>query len=1196
LGIGVGSNAGGAAAIGVSIAKNIIGDNSSSSTPSARVQALLKDSILVAGGNVSVTATSNQRVDSIVAAVSAAIAAGKNAVGLSGAGVYTENRIRQAILAKIDGDGTGVGSGIEASSINVEATDISVISATAGAAAVSAAIGTNTVGVAASIGLSLAHNRIDNQIEASISRVDALRLAQGDIIVAANNDAAVDAISFAASIAAGVSGQAGVAVSGGGAESTNVILTKTNASIANSEIGSSANRVGNVSVRSRSNSVIDAVIGAVGIAVGVGTSSAGVGVALGVAVARNFIGWDPTGASVSGTIVDADDVPRGQIETGTRVRILDGALAGEVYEYIGPTLRDSDPNQSGNQQFDLRNQQYRDSTAWKHISLGSSPSELQAFISNSSIQSSKDLVVNALSTQTIDAVVVAAAVGVGVGSTAGVSVSAAGSYGENKIQTYIKSYIDGDGANSATDGIRAANVSLSALDSSAINSVAGAASLSAAFGSTAGVAVGVGLSLAFNEVDNAVFASIVNADEGITTSTGSISISAASTSSKLFDIPFGGSLTASNLDDAAEADQDDSDTSNVNEATQDLLSDTTVLESLRSAFTSQGLTLATFDIIGTASMYNTDDEETQDLREGTTVRIASGFPTARGNTNRVYRYIGSDRDDVNLNNENYLDTTKWVRLEKLKLSTLVEGQSWALTAPDGASFLLERQGNSFSVTRNTINSVSAAAALSAGFGSTAGVAVAGAGAVAQNVVLSRVNAFIADSVITTQTDVDLSAESRSKIFSTVVAASLAVGGGSTAGVGASIGIAIARNMVGWKPLAFQETPAQVRTYIVDSQLNVSGNLTQLALSNQSIQSILVAGSVAVGLGGTAGVGVAGSGAIAENKVGVDVEAYIDGASGSGISADRITLTARDQSKIDAITAAASLSVALGGTAGVAVSVGVSAARNLISSDVAAFVKDAANKVQSTVGNIEILADSQSRIRSVSAAASIAAGFGGVAGVAVAGAGALSTNIILTNTEAYLDNSTLQSAGVLTVEAENTASIKSLVVAASGSIAIGGTVGVGASIGAAAASNLIGKDELGFQAGSTVQAYSKNASILGATGLTIQALNDQEIESLVVAGSVAIAGGTVGVGVAGAGAVSSNDISVDVLAYIDGDGSQGISVGSLTVKADDDSYITAETGAASMKDMGKVVAGLKARYAGQMDFAKASQLVKAALGG
>lgn len=39
---------------------------------------------------------------------------------------------------------------------------------------------------------------------------------------------------------------------------------------------------------------------------------------------------------------------------------------------------------------------------------------------------------------------------------------------------------------------------------------------------------------------------------------------------------------------------------------------------------------------------------------------------------------------------------------------------------------------------------------------------------------------------------------------------------------------------------------------------------------------------------------------------------------------------------------------------------------------------------------------------------------------------------------------------------------------------------------------------------------------------------------------------------------------------------------------------AETGAASMKDMGKVVAALKANYAGQMDFSKASAAVKAAL--
>jgi hypothetical protein len=38
----------------------------------------------------------------------------------------------------------------------------------------------------------------------------------------------------------------------------------------------------------------------------------------------------------------------------------------------------------------------------------------------------------------------------------------------------------------------------------------------------------------------------------------------------------------------------------------------------------------------------------------------------------------------------------------------------------------------------------------------------------------------------------------------------------------------------------------------------------------------------------------------------------------------------------------------------------------------------------------------------------------------------------------------------------------------------------------------------------------------------------------------------------------------------------------------------DVGAASMKDMGKVMAALKERHAGQMDFAKASGIVKGLL--
>jgi len=39
----------------------------------------------------------------------------------------------------------------------------------------------------------------------------------------------------------------------------------------------------------------------------------------------------------------------------------------------------------------------------------------------------------------------------------------------------------------------------------------------------------------------------------------------------------------------------------------------------------------------------------------------------------------------------------------------------------------------------------------------------------------------------------------------------------------------------------------------------------------------------------------------------------------------------------------------------------------------------------------------------------------------------------------------------------------------------------------------------------------------------------------------------------------------------------------------------ETGAAGIKDMGKVIGALKGRYAGQMDFGKASGMVKSKLG-
>lgn len=49
-------------------------------------------------------------------------------------------------------------------------------------------------------------------------------------------------------------------------------------------------------------------------------------------------------------------------------------------------------------------------------------------------------------------------------------------------------------------------------------------------------------------------------------------------------------------------------------------------------------------------------------------------------------------------------------------------------------------------------------------------------------------------------------------------------------------------------------------------------------------------------------------------------------------------------------------------------------------------------------------------------------------------------------------------------------------------------------------------------------------------------------------------------------------------------------------ADTVAAVVAEIGAGGIKDMGRVMAALKERYAGQMDFAKASAVVKKTLGG
>jgi hypothetical protein len=118
----------------------------------------------------------------------------------------------------------------------------------------------------------------------------------------------------------------------------------------------------------------------------------------------------------------------------------------------------------------------------------------------------------------------------------------------------------------------------------------------------------------------------------------------------------------------------------------------------------------------------------------------------------------------------------------------------------------------------------------------------------------------------------------------------------------------------WKQVNLVEAPAEVLAYLLNSSVNAVGGLNQTAISDQSINALVVAGSAAA-TGGAVGVSVSGAGAGAVNTITTDVTAFIEGDGATGINAGSVALKAEDTSTISAVTGAASLAAAFGASAG-----------------------------------------------------------------------------------------------------------------------------------------------------------------------------------------------------------------------------------------------------------------------------------------
>lgn len=499
----------------------------------------------------------------------------------------------------------------------------------------------------------------------------------------------------------------------------------------------------------------------------------------------------------------------------------------------------------------------------------------------------------------------------------------------------------------------------------------------------------------------------------------------------------------------------------------------------------------------------------------------------------------------------------------------------------------------------TIQAIASAASVSVGGAGIANVQVSGGGAAALNIITTSTRAAIekasdqsALNRVTSGAGLRVGAKSSQDIDAAVAALSAAGGGAGIASVPVAIGLSGAQNIIGkWtttddkgdrldQPTLKPNGGAKVEAVIADTVADAAGTVAVTATSAGSIDATVAAASF-VATGALVGVGVAGSGSYSGNAISFATHAAITEASTSVTGAD-VSVLAANRSAITVDIGAAAVAAA-GGVVGVAPSIGVATALNVINNAVTAQIDKAAVKTRTAstgTGTIRVAAQvpaddpgtagfDGASIRARVAAAAVALSGGGVA-VSVAGGGAVATNMIGGTTRASVTNARLTAVGDVAIAAENNSRIEAEVAALAAGASIGG-VAVGASIGTGVAVNLIGgtidqtvdgKTKTTSSADLVIEALSQDTTIDAKGNLSVTSVSGQTIRATVAAGSVAISGGAVALSAAGAGAGAHNRIGAQVSATIEGAGGK-ITAGDVTVAASDASTLSVETGAASV---------------------------------
>ena len=623
-----------------------------------------------------------------------------------------------------------------------------------------------------------------------------------------------------------------------------------------------------------------------------------------------------------------DEIRNPQIlQNGDRVKVdlgYDGGTGEDeaVYEYTGV---------SGTE-VDLGLTDYA-SGSWTKLNGGptKAAAETHATILVSNISAGGNIEVTANNTSAIDADVKAVSVAVSASTKNAGGLSGAGLGTSNRIASSVEASIDG-GDVVATGG---GTIDVLAADLSTIRADVAAVSVAAALGGNNAGAISIGISVALNEVENDVAAYIRNASN---VSGGDINVKA--------EVLEDTSLFASDYTDSG------SQVLEVGNRVRELSSgDVYVFLGEQYRFTDGfGTVLVDGDGVDNETLEEDDQDGEDDddqLRVGDIVKVGNTF----------YTYAGGYADAASVD---------------LGDATIYGGAQWTLMSQNLAA---EDFGDSGRWNRlTTIDAQAIAVSVAAAVSGKTAVGISGAGAGARNDVITTTNAFVDGVDINSTGTVTLDARNTSSIDATIVAASAAIAGGGKAGVGASIGAAVAINEI---------SGAQIKAYVVDSDVDADGALIVNAESDQAINSVVVAGSAAIAIGGQNSLGLSGAGVGAYNTISIEVHAFIDGdidrdANGSDdgtadniINASRVDIDASDNSKISAVGVGASLAAAFAGQNALAFSIGVSVGKNTIDNDVAAYVDDVDVTTTSTsVGDVDVTSAVTATIDAVSVAASI----------------------------------------------------------------------------------------------------------------------------------------------------------------------------------------------------------------------------------